>query len=379
MGVVVFASDAKGLSSVNSTITELLEQGVPTFALISQETQLMFPGLNNDKFQVVSNMPNDKVQFSRTLGAWLPFKPQWLVVQRERWNPESAIIEEFKSFGAKVALIEPNAQLLNNAETTLETYSRNRFVDHIDVFFDHSEWIKKQRQLVGFKGNSVVVGNPKYDQNFEVKDEILEALEEHYDIGFNNTMLFSLVNSTRPRINEEFKRIIKETPNSKFYYKPYPGEPFDSKFRNDYHPSFMLPNTQVIFSEPHVWGMYHLCDTHIGCLSSITHASLLLGKKYIDLTKETGMRDRYLETQHIFSSNGEGLENDKAMWMRSFEFNDEQQLRDLLPESLMNDIKTNNQMVWDTLDNGGDLLTLFDDYNDQQTSKRIVKHLTDEL
>ena len=73
---------------------------------------------------------------SAAVGVDLPFKPDWLLVNRERWNPELDIIKEFKlNFNSKIGLVEPNSHILNNAETRLETYSKNRFIDLIDIFF----------------------------------------------------------------------------------------------------------------------------------------------------------------------------------------------------------------------------------------------------
>ena len=66
---------------------------------------------------------------------------------------------------------------------------------------------------------------------------------------------------------------------SKPFYKPYPGEPFDPKFSNEFIPSFFLSNTQPILDERHIWGMFEICNTHVGTMSSIVHASLLKGKK----------------------------------------------------------------------------------------------------
>ena len=49
---------------------------------------------------------------------------------------------------------------------------------------------------------------------------------------------FSLVNQSRTDINRFYKKYVEENPDKQFFYKPYPGEPFDPKFRNDYHPDF---------------------------------------------------------------------------------------------------------------------------------------------
>ena len=61
--------------------------------------------------------------------------------------------------------------------------------------------------------------------------------------------------------------------------------------------------------------------------------------------------------------------------MRSFGFNHISQLKELLPGSYKDHIKELNQRVWDNLDNPKVLLTLFDDYNDGNTAKRIIDEL----
>ena len=166
MNVVIFASDAKGLSSLNSVIQEAGKQGIRLFAMVTRSTQLRHPKYQQNHYQILCNVNRKKVVWSDSLNVDLPFKPDWLIVNRERWDPELGIINEFKQkFNCKIGLVEPNASLLNNAETRLETYSKNRFIDLIDVFFDHSNFASKQRRLAGFTGNLKVVGNPKYDLN----------------------------------------------------------------------------------------------------------------------------------------------------------------------------------------------------------------------
>ena len=64
------------------------------------------------------------------------FKPDWLIVSRERWDPEISIIQEFKNqFNAKIALVEPNSPMVSSINQFLEEHSRNRFINDIDVFF----------------------------------------------------------------------------------------------------------------------------------------------------------------------------------------------------------------------------------------------------
>lgn len=122
MNLVIFASDAKGLSSLNSIIQEANSLGIKLFAMVTQSTQLKHPVYQQGDFQILCNVERKSVVRSETLGVDLPFKPDWLLVNRERWNPELDIIKEFKlKFNSNVGLIEPNSHILNNAETRLET------------------------------------------------------------------------------------------------------------------------------------------------------------------------------------------------------------------------------------------------------------------
>jgi hypothetical protein len=381
MNVVIFASDAKGLSSLNSVIQEAGKQGIRLFAMVTRSTQLRHPKYQQNHYQILCNVDRKKVVWSESLGVDLPFKPDLLIVNRERWDPESGIISEFKTkFKSKVALVEPNAWILNGAECRLETYSRNRYVKDIDVFFMGSKHGILQQQAAGFEGNMIPVGNPKYDLNTNVSQEQINKLRESYKAPQDkeNVLLFSLVNGHRDKINNIFKQYTKDT-SKRYFYKPYPGEPFDTKFANEYKPKFFLDNTLPILDENHVWGMFEICDTHVGVLSSIVHATLLKGKKYIDHSLELGLPEKYLDFSGVFQTGGPGLENNKSMWMNSFGFTNENQLKALLPDSYKDKIEKTNNQVWDNLDNPEKLLTLFDDYNDGQASKRIINYIQNEL
>lgn len=378
MNVVVFASDAKALSSLNSIIQEANSLGIKLFAMVTQSTQLKHPVYQQGEFQILCNVERKSVVRSETLGVDLPFKPDWLLVNRERWNPELDIIKEFKlKFNSKIGLVEPNSHILNNAETRLETYSKNRFIDLIDIFFVHSSQAKHQQQLAGFTGNMVVVGNPKYDLNLKQDPNILTQLKNLYNVDPNKkqVLLFSLVNQHRSNINKIFHNIITSNPQHQYFYKPYPGEPFDPKFKNDYYPKFFLDNCIPIIEENHIWGMFEICSKHVGCMSSITHATLLTNSEFQDVSLELNIPQKYLDFSGVFQEGGPGLENNKEMWMRSFSFTKESQLRDLLSNEYKNEIKKSNNKVWDNLENPKGLLKLFDDYNDGNASKRIINEL----
>jgi hypothetical protein len=382
MNIVIFASDAKGLSSLNSVIQEASDNRLNVFAVVSNSTTLKYPPHQISDFQVLSNVENYKVLRSESLGLDLPFKPDWLIVSRERWNPEEYIIREFKhKFGSKIALVEPNSWILGNIEAKLETQSRNRFKDLIDVFFTHSTHSMKVQESLGFKGNMVVVGNPKYDTNLEQPQEVLNTIKELYkvDDSKEQVLFFSLINSNRDEINKYFKEYIKYYPNSQYYYKPYPGEPFDSKFAKDYYPEFFLDKCTPIIDETHIWPMLNICNTHIGCMSSITHSSLLLKKIYIDLSVILDIDKKYLDVSQVLSKDGIGVENNLDMWLKVFDLKSKDELSSIFDSQVIDSIKNINQQVFDNLKFPTKLLHLFDDFNDKQASKRIINYIQNEI
>jgi hypothetical protein len=374
MNLVIFASDSKGVSSLNSIINEASNRNINIFVMISQDTQLRYPLHHPDRFQILTNCESTSPYVSKTLGVKLPFKPDWLLIQRERWEPESSIIMEFKNkFNSKIGLVESNSHILNNIETILETYSRNRFIPYIDVFFDHSTHSLNQRKIAGFKGNSVVVGNPKYDINLTPPPEALEEIKKYYKIDPNKkqVLLFSLQNTNRNNIFKEYKKYIKKNPQYQYFIKPYPGEPFEEKYYNDYFPEFKIKGVTPILEETHIWSMFNICDTHIGCIMSILHASLLLNKKIICFDKEIDIPKKYIDINRIIEGKGIGLEDSSEFWMRSFNMT-KQELLNLLPEDLIKKIKNGNDIIWNTKEN---LLQFFDDFNDKQAGKRIINYI----
>ena len=378
MNLVIFASDNKGLSSLNNIINEASSQNLNLFAMVCHDTQLKYPVQNKDRYEVLTNCENINPTFSQTLGVTLPFKPDWLLIQRERWEPESSIILEFKkNFNSRIGLIEPNAQILNNVETILETYSKNRYTEYIDVFFDHSEHTKNQRKVSGFNGNSVVVGNPKYDINLKIEDSIINSIKSYYKVDPNKkqVLLFSLQNTNREAIYKEYENYVKTNPQHQYFIKPYPGEPFSEKFYNDYFPKFKINNVTPILDESHIWSMLNICDIHIGCIMSILHPSLILGKQVIDLSKQIGLPSKYLDIERIIKSKNIGIEDSKDLWMRSFGFTEEKQLLDLLPKHLLRKIEKENKKVWE---GENSLLYLFDSFNDSKASQRILNYIKNE-
>ena len=378
--IVVFASDAKHLSYLNSIINEVNQGKFNIFAMICQDTRLKHPLYNKDRFQLLTNVNTKNVIRSHSLGVNLPFKPDWLIVSRERWDPEISIIQEFKNqFNAKIALVEPNSPMVSSINQFLEEHSRNRFVNDIDVFFDHSEFIKKQRKLLGFKGNIVVVGNPKHDVNLDINKEHINSLKEIYKIDPNKkqVLFFTLQNKYRYQLFEEFKKFKNKHPEYQYFVKPYPGEPFDPLFNKEYNPKFFIDGVVPILEESHIWGMYHICDVHVGSIGSVMYSSFLLNKEIYEFSNKIGAR-KNLDSNFDIINGSSGHEDKLEMWLNVFNMN----LEDFKKLTSLKNIKPmleNNKEVWKRLDNfvhcNKDVLKMYDEFNDKKASKRIIDYI----
>jgi hypothetical protein len=125
--------------------------------------------------------------------------------------------------------------------------------------------------------------------------------------------------------------------------------------------------------------MLNICNTHIGCLSSISHSSLLLGKTYIDLSQYLEIDKKYVDISQILKEDGPGVENNVGLWMGVFNLASEEELKDMLNSQVVGAIKDINQEVWESLNKREKLLTLFDNFNDKQASKRIINYIQNEI
>jgi hypothetical protein len=379
MNVVVFACEAKGLSSLNSIAFELNKRGHNLFFMYSQTTQLAYPTMNPNSFERATNVDSNENIWSDTLGCNLPFKPDWLIINREKWPPENQIIMEFKQkFNCKVGLVEANSWLGNAVESFLETLSRNTFVSFIDVYFGHSSFAKKQKQLLDFKGNDVVVGNPKYDLNLMVDDRTLEYAKSFYGVDNNRetVLYYTLINSNRAQLFEQFKKYKKENPDKQYFIKPYPGEPFNPLFKNDYFPKFFMDGVTPILEETMIWPMLNLCDTHVGAMSSVFYGPLKLNKTIVDFSKEIRWREDMLDPTSILMADNSGVETG-VDWVSVLRLNTKSELEQLLRKENIDYISQHNDFYWDIVDkkDRNALMELFDDFNDGQASVRIVDYL----
>jgi hypothetical protein len=384
--IVIFASDAKHASYLNSIIN--VGWNDPTlniFYMICSDTLIRYPHSHPSFFSTDNNLKEtDSIvpHFSNTLNLNLPFKPDWLILSRERWFPEDHIIQEFKQkWNSKIALVEPNSSFVNNINQFLESESKNNFVENIDVWFDHSEFIKKQRKLLGFKGNSVVVGNPKYDQNLDVEGSELEYLKKHYNIDPNKkqVIFYTFINKFRYKLFDEFIKFKNAHPEYQYFVKPLPKEPFEN-LRNEYFPKFFIEGVTPIITESHIWGMYNLCDIHVGAISSVMYPSYFLDKEVHDFSFQIGYFDNLESNQDILKNSG-GDEEKLDLWKRVFNISDEEFKQMTSKEKLLPMLKNNKDIIRflsDVKTHRKDILKIYDEFNDSHASKRIINYIKNE-
>jgi len=398
MNIVIFASDSKGVSSVINVVRQLKNTDHKYFFLFSQETQLQYPTISLDNFNYDSNVSEEDWNgiHSDSLNISLPFKPEVLLIQRDCWQPEQNIIHEFKNrWNCKIAMVEVNTHLNNNPETILEMHSRTKYPQNqIDLYFEQSEFTKQERGKSGFNiEKSVVTGNPKFDNILESKET---DCYEKYQIDKNKTQIlfYSLINSTRKEMFECLNNLIKKIDYSKYQilFKPYPGEPYNEKFRSDYFP-FIYENVKVIYDDIDIFPLTKICDIHIGAISSIIHFPLILNKKIVNINNICRYLDGSSSLEKYLNENNIGIEDSAKFWMRVHNLPSVESFIDLVNEQRLKSYKYDIDHFLSvvkecTIDYDYDLnfleskvpdnkklLKLFDEYNDFSASKRIIVEL----
>jgi hypothetical protein len=398
MNIVIFASDSKGVASVIDVVKELKNTNHNYFFLYSQETQLQFPTYNLDTFTYDSNisLENWGNIWSESLNVSLPFIPDTLLIQRDCWQPEQSIIHEFKSkWNSKITMVEVNTHLNNNPETILEMYSRTKYPQNqIDLYFEQSEFTKQERNKSGFDASkSVVTGNPKFDNLLEVETEYCYS---KYEIDKNKTQIlfYSLINVSRNEMFKCLENLTSKIDHSKYeiFFKPYPGEPFHEKFKTQFFP-FIYDKVKVIYDDIDIYPITKICDIHIGAISSIIHFPLLLNKKIININNFCTYLDGSSSLERYLKETSVGIEDSAKFWMRVHDLPTHDSFIKLVnPERVLSyksdieyfisivkectidydfELKCLDQEMPDTQK----LLKLFDEFNDFNSSKRIIKEI----
>lgn len=399
MNIVLYAGDRKYYSVLESIATELKNTSHSFLFYYSKQTQLLYPTHPDHKayFEYDGQVEEENSQNSDTLGIQLPFKPDILILARERWQPEQSIIHEFKiKWNCKICCVEVSSHLSNNIENRLEMLSRYNFPQNqVDYFFEHSEWAKQRRIDCldkSFEDKIVVVGNTR---NFKANN--IDDIRSKYKIDPNKQQIlfWGIINTTRKTAFKALKTLRDKTKNThQIFYKCYPGEPFNERFQKDFNP-FFIEGVEVIYDENDIYSMSEICDTHVASASSVFNFAFIHNKKIINLDSICQASEEMNNIDLYINETNNGVEDSAKFWMGVWGLKSLDEFKNLIEMDRIDKFKQTNKLYINdvrkyTIDfdwecsflntpkkEYSDLIKYFDEYNlDNNTPKRIINFLT---
>lgn len=401
MNIVVFASDNKGVSILKNVCNEIKNRKHNYFFLFSDENQLQYPHKGLDKFYYDSNCDFDNSVVSHTLNCHLPFKPDILIIQRERWQPEQSIIHEFKqSFNAKVYVVEVSSHITNNIENRLEMISRNNHPQSmVDGFFEHSEFAKQRRVdclYPEWGEKSIVVGNPRFDLLEDIDEE--RCIKKYnIDETKKQILFWGVQNTTRKKTLELLQNLSTFTKNDyQIFYKCYPGEPYNELFKHQFNP-FIVSGVEVIYDNLDINTMSKLCDIHIGAVTSVYNYGFYFDKKIVNLNSVCDIQEYMNDMKRYENETKDGVEDSAQFWMNIHKLKTIDEFKEFVDMDRLEKFKETNEYVMDLAReciNDYDLdykfltdeikprdkfIKLFDEFNDRKASERILDYLQEEV
>jgi len=399
MNVLIFASSYRSYTALQNVYVELVRKEVPTFFLYSMETNVKHPILDMDKFNYDTNINTDfsSGYFMRSLGLNIPFKPDIVLLARERWQPEQSIILESKSFGSKVYVVEVSSHIINNIENRLEMLSRDSVIPQslVDGYFEHSEFARQRRSDCLYPewiNKSIVVGNPRFDLLRDIDEE---RCIKKYKIDKNKKQIlfWGIINTSRNRSFEFLRQLherLKDT--HQIFYKPNPQEPSNPAFIHQFNP-FVIPEIQVIYDDMDTNTMSSLCDIHMSSISSVCQYSFYFKKKLCILNSVCQIDLMTNDFSRYTDESKEGVEDSALFWMSVFGIKSHEEFSKMIDLNRVNKFTETNNLVNQickdntTLCDGNfeflndmsepksSFIKLFDEFNDRSASQRIVNYL----
>ena len=401
MNIVIYAGDRKYYSVLEPIAEELKKTTHGFLFYYTKTTQLLYPTHpeHKDIFQYTGQVVEEDPQTSESLGIQLPFKPDVLILARERWQPEQSIIHEFKTkWNCKVCCVEVSSQLSNNIENRLEMLSRYNYPQsQVDYFFEHSEWAKQRRIDCldeSYKNKIVVVGNTR---NF--KSTSLESTRKKYSVDPNKQQIlfWGVINTTRDTALKALKVLKEKTENThQIFYKCYPGEPHNERFKNQFNP-FCVEGVTVVYDENDIYDIAEICDTHIAAASSVFNFAFINNKKLVNLDSICHASDKMNDLEVYLKETNNGVEDSAQFWMNVWKLKSIEEFKQLIDLTRIEIFKNTNEVYMNTVKENtidfdwecnflnsskkeyGELIKFFDGYNlDNDASKRILKFLENE-
>ena len=422
--ILIFCSDSKGTAVLINIVRKIKQEYLDKFNfyfLYSNETQLQYPTRRMDGFRVdcddwtLSELTNSKNLITvDSLGCKLPWTPDILIIQRERWQPEQSIIYECVSkWDTYVACVDVNSQIVNSYETQFEMISRlNPPQSSVNTFFEGSIWTRDNRKLMlGENWNKgVVVGNPRFDGNPKYNMSRNEQIKEKYNIDDRKIIfVWSLINNTRPKLMDILKNVSDKIDDSKYriLFKPYPGEPLNERFKHQFdgnaiiYNEHRIDNITVIYDDYDTFPLVDMSDIHLVTISSAVLFPLSFNKTIINIQNELGGLD-YLTDINIYTNeDNNGVEDSANFWMSVFNLDSKEKFVKLVQQFDINSWKQKNELILESfnhntiqydsdltfLDNITDsniltqneIMKYYDEYNDGKSSNRILDYLYNQI
>ena len=410
MNILLFASDKKYVNYLKNVHNELLSRNHNSFFLYT-ESEITSTDLSQYSYDYKEEVDLSKGILSKSLfNIHLPFVPEILFLARERWVPEQSIIKEFKEiFNTKVVLLELNTNLFQTYESVLEMYSRNQYPQNMcDVYMEHSDFVLNNRINNGFENSdkSIIVGNPKYDNLNDFKPYLESTLlfNKKYNLDPNKEKIlwFANINLAGDECMDLLRKFAKKCGDEyEILYKALPGEPYNPRYSKYFNIKngdieFTIPKVKLLWEDTDLFYAVHLCNTHIGIITSASYFSLILNKKYVNLYSTISM-DTFTDLDNLFVKNTDIASGETGIaaefWMRVFSLNSEDELIKIIDKDRMIKFKEHNNKIlsiverntlsWDdNFDfltkenpNNKELLGMYDEYNDGRASERIVNEM----
>ena len=401
MNVVIYAGDNKYYKTLLPIALELRKRGIQFLFMFSEETQLKFPH-QKEYFFVDGDYDGSKsVGVSETLGINLPFHPDALIIARERWQPEQSIIREFKEkFNSKVFCVEINSHILNSIETRLEMFSRMQYPQNlVDYFFEHSSCAKERRiecMDETYRDKCIVVGNPRFSDINRITNDV--SRKYNIDDSKKKIMFWGVINTARNETLNALSLLREKTKNThQIFYKPYPGEPYEAKFKHQFNP-FIVDGVQVIYDENDAFDISNACEMHICQTSSVFNFAFFFNKTIVNLDSINGIHEKMNDISVYLNESNNGVEDSAKFWMNIWNLKTHEEFKQLIGmERIQKFIKTNDHIAEVIKNNtipfdmdfnflktdtkpGSDLIKLFDDFLfDGKAPERIVDFMEQTL
>lgn len=396
MNIVIYAGDNKYYKTLLPVAKEIKRRGHTYIFLYCKDTSLRFPQ-QKDRFAYDGNLPDQGENvISETLGLRIPFKPDLLLLARERWQPEQSIIHEFKAkFSAKIGLVEVSSHLVNNIENRLEMLSRMQPPQNmIDYYFEHSEFAKERRldcMDESYRDKIVVVGNPRFS-NIKLHSDNLKKY--NIDPSKKQILFWGVINTTRNTAFDALRTLAEKTRDThQIFYKCYPGEPTNPLFTSQFNP-FVVDGVQVVYEENDVFDIANLCDIHVGQMSSVFNFAFYFNKTIVNLDSVCKASDKMNDLDTFVNETGNGVEDSAKFWMNIWEIPTIEEFKGFIDVSRLEVFNQTNSIVMNSVEQNtidfdwdckflttpkkeyGDLIGLFDEYElDGSASVRILEFL----